>query len=111
MFFSVDLHNDHPTVTIGVSFHALVLDSEGNVYLTDHDYFDLGWGGAQNKCQTPTNDVNNAVLLKAQPVGEDESVPDNVQGVFTAIFAINDVYDYDDFQEKGMAAAGMTTTK
>ncbi len=108
LYFYVDMYNNHPTITIGADFHVLVFDTDGNIYETDCDYY-AQEGSSSFIAEKPIGKSDGAykdVNLKEQPVGEDESIPDNVQGVFTAIFAIKAVYDWEDFREQALKLAG-----
>ncbi len=107
LYFFADMDNSHPTATIEAKFHVLVLDADGNIYATDYDLFDLyGRTSATNASTEPAGvprgDGHIFVTLTHQPIGGDESIPDNVQNVFTVIFAINEVYDFHDNADQYM---------
>ncbi len=95
-----DMDSTHPTVAIAAEYHILVLDADGDIYIADYDYFDLYnmpfYNGAVADPVGLPDDGRFDVPLTHQPIGGDESIPDNVQGVFTVIFAVAEVYDYDD---------------
>ncbi len=104
LLLNAEMMNNHPTVTISVEFHVILLDADGNIYLTDFDYSNND-AAVSGTLTTPVGGSDNGrsrfiVPLKEQLRGLDESIPDNVQGVFTAIFAIRDVCDYDKLMEK-----------
>ncbi len=107
--FIIEMDSTHPTVLIKADFHILILDTDGNIYITDYDYFDLynmPWchGIESNPAGVPHEGCYRATLTE-QPRGGDESIPDNVQGVFTVIFAINEVYDYEDSREQALKSS------
>lgn len=100
-----EMRNSHQSVTIQCEFFVLILDSDGEVFLTSHDYFDYQdmVGGNQYGVQpvgSVPEDANFLIPVWSQEVGEDETLPDNVKGVFTAIFAVTKVYDWDDWMSK-----------
>lgn len=99
--FYMEVANHHPSVKIGVEFHVLVLDTNGNIYLTDYDHVDGAISGtAVDPVGGPMDGkFRNQVTLLQQAAGGDETIPDNVQGVFTAIFAIANVLDFDRIME------------
>ncbi len=116
LHLNVDMANTHPTVKIEAKFHALVLDADGNIFTADYDLFDLnGSSGSTNGSaepgyvpgEVPVEGYTEVVLIE-QPIGGDENIPDNVQGVFTVIFAINEVYDFHDTAEQYLKMAGIT---
>ena len=99
LLFYATLANSHPSVTISAEFHVLVLDAQGEIYLTDYDYAEVGISGTATE---PVGSEDNGkhrtnIMLFRQEPKQDESIPENVQGVFTAIFAITNVIDYDKF--------------
>lgn len=105
--FDYDLVNRHPNATISAEFHLIVLDAEGNVYATDYESMDslleLGHESVEILSGTAAGPIGSEdngkksvdALIRFQEKGGDESIPENVQGVFTVIFAITDVVDYD----------------
>ncbi len=99
------LNNSHPDVAIGVNYHVLVLDTDGNIYITDCDFYDqVSSKGSQSTSANPAGiptEGHDDCILTQQHLGGDENIPDNVQGVFTVIFAITDVYDNEDYHNKG----------
>lgn len=101
LVFNVEMKNNHPTVTIGAEFHVLVLDKDGNIFLTDYDHPDDGISGTAIGPVGSEDDGKRrtVVALLRQEPGLDETISENVQGVFTAIFAIKMVDD----DEKYMA--------
>lgn len=89
------LVNHHAETTIAVEFYLFVLDSEGRIYFCSKGDF---WEICGTSC-TPVGgeddgSFNSDVAIFQQYVGEDETIPENLQGVLTAVFAIVDVVDY-----------------
>lgn len=102
VLFNAEMENSHPTATISAEFHVIVLDAQGEIYVTDYDYVE---GGSSGTVAGPVGSEYNGksrtpIPLMKQEVGADETIPDNVQGVFTAIFAIIDILDDDRFMEQ-----------
>ena len=104
LVFDTELKNNHPTVTISAEFHVLVLDTDGNIFITDYDFdsnpivisgTNVGPVGSEDDGKFLTN-----IFLLQQEPGLDETIPENVQGVFTAVFAFKDVIDYQEFVEQ-----------
>ena len=95
--FAIELLNQHPSATISASFHVIVLDADGEIFLTDYEQNPLGDGeGINGTAAGPkggADDGKSFVQLLKQRAGGDETIPGNVQGVFTAIFAMTDVRD------------------
>ena len=92
--------NHHATKTIGYEYHLLILDTNGEIYLADYDHRDsVGVSGGWHDQVDPVGAEEGvrSCLVKQQEVGEDETIPDTVQGVFTAIFAVMNVYDYEEW--------------
>lgn len=102
MFFYGKMSNNHPAVEIAMEFHVLVLDASGNIYKTDLDNDNGSVSGtATDPIGGPDNGIHRfPIYLMEQLRGLDESIPDNVQGVFTAIFAILDVVDMGKVKEQ-----------
>ena len=108
MYFWSTLSNSHPTVNLGVEYNVLVLNAQGEIYITDFDYADdIGvfgdcFSGAYvSSLYSEDNGKRRyQVPLKNQLKGEDETIPENAQGVFTAIFAITSVHDWEKYQEQ-----------
>ena len=108
MYFWSTLFNSHPTVKIAVEYNVLVLNAQGEIYITDFDYaedcgiiVDFFSGGPAGPLGSEDNGKRrHEVLIKRQLKGEDETIPENVQGVFTAIFAIADVVDIEKYREQ-----------
>ena len=99
LLFDAEMKNNHPTVTIGADFHVLVLDTDGNIFITDYDYSPVPYAnsGAITGPVGSEDDgksLTQICLLQQEP-GLDETIPENVQGVFTAIFAIKDALDFE----------------
>ena len=93
-----ELKNNHPTVTISAEFHVLVLDTDGNIFITDYDYpVPYGNSGAITGPVGSEDDGKSLtqICLFQQEPGLDEIIPENVQGVFTAVFAIKDALDFE----------------
>lgn len=102
LLFNVEMENSHPSATISAEFHVILLDAQGEIYLTDYDHPADGISGTSTG---PVGSEDNGkyrtpITLTKQEVGADETIPDNVQGVFTAIFAITNVKDHDKFLEQ-----------
>lgn len=98
LIFNPTPKNSHTTKTIGYEFHLLLLDANGEIYATDYWYGDsLGVSGGWRDQVDPVGREEgvHSYMIKQQEVGEDETLPDTVQGVFTAIFAVVSVYDQD----------------
>lgn len=101
MYFWSTLSNNHPTVNLDVEYHVIVLDNQGEIYITDFDYFDDVGSGTESVSGATVLSLYSEdngkrryqVPLKRQDVGQEETIPENVQGVFTAIFAITSVHD------------------
>lgn len=95
LWMGYTLLNHHAETTISVEFHLLILDRDGQVfYCSKGDEYLCGTlctpvGGEDDG----RNDHAETRILQKY-VGEDETIPDTVQGVFTAIFALVDVVDY-----------------
>lgn len=94
---------------IRVAFNLLILDENGEIYITNFDYLDSDYaavsrnfaalmGGSLTQQYSAivegTEIGTSQVTLKAQEIGEDETIPDTVQGKFTAIFAVTQVFDW-----------------
>ena len=95
------LVNHHPEASIAVEFYLLVLDKEGQMYFCSKGNTSLVSDICGTAC-TPVGGEDNGkfktpTTMRRQLLGEDETIPDNVQGVLTAIFAIVDVVDIDEF--------------
>lgn len=97
---------------IKVAFDLLILDENGEIYITSYDWHDsdyaavsrnyaaslgipLWWG--YSAIVEGSEIGTNHVILKEQEKGEDETIPAAVQGKFTAIFAVMQVYDWVDW--------------
>lgn len=102
LLFYALIENHHPSVSITAEFHVILLNAQGEIYISDYDYKEDGICGT---FIGPVGSEDNggrrtSIPLKEQELGGDETIPDNVQGVFTAIFAITDVSDYDRFMDQ-----------
>lgn len=96
---------------IKVGFQLLILDENGEIYITTYDWRDSEWNIARDgvlsiglpdesgySAVIEGDEIgSHAVVLKNQEIGEDETLPDTVQGKLTAIFAVTRVYDFDDW--------------
>ena len=103
LMFDHKLISSHPDVTMYGCIHLLILDSDGEIWCTSYDLAD-GYGNhtgdAVVMCSPPgAMERFKTIYLKEQPVGEDETIPENVQGVFTAIVAVVFMVDYNVFRE------------
>ena len=90
--------NSHTTKTIAFEYHLLILDTNGEIYATDFDFRDyMGVSGGLREEVYPVGKEggDHILVVKQQERGEDETIPDTVQGVFTAIFSVISVYDYE----------------
>ncbi len=104
LYLRLYMSSVHPTVTIGAEYHVLILDADGNVYSTGYvNDWTTQYHGSVGQTANDT-DGRDSILLMHQPLGGEETVPDNVQGVFTPIFAIKQVYDFKDYAGKLMQA-------
>lgn len=103
--------SSHKSTTIQVEFHLLILDTNGEIYITSYDYRDKfgpiygfpsnqGWGYQADP--VGSEEGQSMITLKEQEKGEDETIPDTVQGVFTAIFSAVDVYNWDLWWEENI---------
>ena len=101
LMIDAKLVNRHSNVTIGIDCHVLVLDAQGEIYAMDYEFYD-GWG-TPVACFTNTEadppggaefDGNFRIGLKTQAKGEDETIPADIQGNFTVIFAIATIVNY-----------------
>lgn len=105
MVFDTIVENHHPTISISIEYHVIVLDEKGEVYLLGSEYNDMMFGignDIHGTCIDPVGTEENGkarvpTQLWSQAPGQDETIPENVQGVFTAIFALTDVVDYQEF--------------
>ena len=98
---------------IKVHFNLLILDENGEIYITNFDYRDSDYNGTNEWAIAeglPLTEGFSAiiegdevwperVILKAQDIGGDETIPDTVQGKLTAIFAVTQVYDWNEWYE------------
>lgn len=93
LVFWMNLINYHPSVSIGFTCHFLLLDEQGEIYSTDYEIF-LGplWGTAADPIGGE-DDGKQRIGVRRQEAGLDESIPENVQGKFTVIFAITETWD------------------
>lgn len=102
LFFDIELINRHPSVSISAECYVLILDEQGEIYTMDWEYFDnmpipsICRSGTMADPVGGEKSGNATVALKTQPKGADETIPANVQGKFTAIFAYTDVVDYNE---------------
>lgn len=101
--------SSHSTTPIVVEFHLLILDVNGEIYLTDHefrDYMEVTGGYTYQANPVGTEEDHNGLFLKQQEIGEDETIPETVQGVFTAVFAVIGAYDREEWLQKVMDEFG-----
>ena len=88
-----ELVSTHPTAPLHGAVRFLILDTDGEIWATSYE--DLEKDGIYTgmkgiACNPPGMEKSyKSIMIKQQAVGEDETIPDNVQGVFTAIVAIN----------------------
>lgn len=97
---------------IEVFFNLLILDENGEIYITNFDYRDSDYAAVSRNAAAMMGGSftegysaivegaeigTSQVILKAQEKGEDETIPDTVQGKFTAIFAVTQVFDWTDW--------------
>ena len=93
--------SSHTTKEIGAEFQVLILDANGEIYLTSYDMrdkFSADWGFSSGGWRCWADHVGaeegwQTIGLKRQEISEDETIPDTVQGVYTVIFAVVSVYD------------------
>lgn len=99
LVFNYKLINRHTSVTVAFDCHVLVLDEQGEIYAMDYDFLKVFQNGKTNTSTPPVgvpNDDFPRVGLRSQAKGLDETIPENIQGKFTAIFAIESVVDLDE---------------
>lgn len=101
--FWVNLINNHPSVCISFTCHLLLLDEQGEIYMTDFEFDNPTWGTAADPIGGE-DDGRQAVRLRKQDVGLDESIPENIQGKFTVIFAVTEAIDYTKFFDQMSSA-------
>ena len=102
MVFNGQLVNRHPNTSITWQGHFLILDANGEIYGTDYDYSD-SVSEIPEKCfagttADPVGGYRDGKTM--QPVTwrlptDDLSVPENVQGKFTVIFAARSITNHD----------------
>ena len=90
--FVHELVSSHPTAPLHGGIRFLILDNDGRIWYTSHDSLEPygNYTGIWGIACSPPGAVKGYknILLKQQPVGKDETIPENVQGVFTAIIAM-----------------------
>ena len=105
MVFDTVIENHHPTVSISAEYYVIVFDEQGEIYLLGTEYDDMAFGvgnGVFGTCIDPVGTGDNGETRVPTPIwmqelGQDETVPENVQGVFTAVYALIDVVDYQEY--------------
>lgn len=104
LLFYATLINSHSSITVGADFHVILLNEQGEIYLTDYDYLEGGNSGTATGPIGSEDDGKHRTMvpLIMQEVGQDETIPENVQGVFTAIFAITNVVDWEEQRRQVM---------
>ena len=106
--FDYTMKNSHPTTMISSEFHMLLLDEDGNIYATSFDASELN-----NEMGLPVSEeavegtacgpvgseddgkITTSVTVKERKSSDDDTIPENVQGKFTVVFAVltvNDLY-------------------
>ena len=103
LVFWMNLINNHPSVSISFTCHLLILDEQGEIYMTDFEFDNPTWGTAADPIGGE-DDGRQAVRLRKQDVGLDESIPENIQGKFTVIFAVTEAIDYTKFFDQMSSA-------
>ena len=105
--FNYALTNHHLSIPICIQFHVLILDEQGNIYLTDYELEDavFGDGAFTGTSCTPVGGMDNGRFeapcrLKIQPKDADRTIPSNVQGKLTAVFAIESVVDFNEVRNQ-----------
>ena len=93
-----ELINHHESVRLSVQFHMLILDEQGEIYMTDWEWNEASGmvNGVSGTAADPIggeDDGKATCSLKTQPADADRTIPDNVQGKCTVIFAILSVHD------------------
>lgn len=97
LVFDFTLTNRHTKYTIAATFHALVLDANGEIYATDYEYGENASGVGNFVSGTladPTGGIHEGkayVILGSQRKDQDETIPAEIQGHITVIFAVVEV--------------------
>lgn len=94
LMMPVKVMNSHQRTSIMCAFFILILNSDGEVFLTSHDYFDGVIGGSSSYLSPPYGmgeETNEYIPIWVQDVGLDETIPSE----FTAVFAMIRLFDWD----------------
>ena len=104
LYFTAFMENHHPSVTIGSDFHVILLDANGEIYITDYEFIDNGTSGTQCTPVGGEDDGKNSteIYLLEHSLEGREPIPETVQGKFTAIFAIATPWDMDVAAQRGL---------
>ena len=103
--FNYEVINRHPSVPLSVQFHVLILDEHGNIYMTDYELNEAWFGnnGHTGTICDPIGGIDDGkapCTLMEQPIDADRTIPSNVQGKLTAIFAIEEVMDFNEVRNQ-----------
>ena len=94
-----ELINHHESVRLSVQFHMLLLDERGEIYMTDWEW-DEAAGFVNSVSGTSADPIGGEddgkahIPVKTQPASAERTIPEELQGDFTIIFAILSVHDY-----------------
>ncbi len=96
LVFDFTLTNRHTKYTIATEFHVLVLDANGEIYATDYEYGENAGmtDFASGTLADPTGGIHEGkatVVLRSQTKDRDETIPAEIQGHITVIFAVTEV--------------------
>lgn len=108
--FNMQVVNNHPNISLFSQFHIIVLDEQGEIYTMDYEYASGGYNGTYADPIGGDRDGRTYAAVGMQKSGEDETIPDTVQGKFTAIFAIGATIDYflgTELWQKGVITSDM----
>ncbi len=109
--FEANATNTHPSKTISIDFHVLVLDGNGEIYATDYDLADpssiepeVKWfvSGTLEPPMGVEDPYMNDIFIRKREKGKEEPIPDTLQSTFTIIYAIREVKDIEEFRKQIM---------
>lgn len=103
LVFQAELVNHHETTEVAVEFYLILLNNDGEIYYCSRGEKSVTPGELNGSAAGPVGseeDGHFPVMVRRQDIGKDETIPANVQDVFTAIFAFEKVVDVKKYMEQ-----------